>query len=60
MGIRLAPAFFWIPGVAPIMTGALLGSALMGRLEGGAIGALTAGARDLLKGADEVNVYPPA
>jgi len=42
-GILLAPAFFWIPGIGPILTGGLIGSALMGTLEGAAIGAAVGG-----------------
>ena len=42
-GILFAPAFFFIPGVGPVMTGGLMGSALMGMLEGGVLGALMTG-----------------
>jgi len=38
-GILFAPAFFWIPGIGPILTGGLIGSMLMGVVEGGAVGA---------------------
>ncbi|HSY20728.1 MAG TPA: general stress protein [Polyangiaceae bacterium] len=38
-GILFAPAFFWIPGVGPILTGGLIGSVLMGTVEGAAVGA---------------------
>lgn len=42
-GILLAPAFFWIPGIGPILTGGLIGSAIMGTLEGAAVGAALVG-----------------
>jgi len=42
-GILVAPAFFWIPGIGPILTGGLIGSALMGTLEGAAVGAVVGG-----------------
>lgn len=42
-GILLAPAFFWIPGIGPILTGGLIGSILMGTIEGGAVGAAVGG-----------------
>jgi len=42
-GILFAPAFFFVPGVGPILTGGLFGSALMGMIEGGVLGALTVG-----------------
>ncbi len=38
-GILFAPAFFWIPGVGPILTGGIIGSLLMGTIEGAAVGA---------------------
>ena len=38
-GILFAPAFFWIPGIGPILTGGLIGSILMGTVEGAAVGA---------------------
>jgi hypothetical protein len=34
-----APAFFFIPGIGPILTGGLIGSFLMGTIEGAAVGA---------------------
>ena len=37
-GLLFAPAFFWIPGVGPILTGGLIGSMLMGAVEGAAVG----------------------
>jgi hypothetical protein len=43
-GIVLAPAFFWIPGIGPILTGGLIGSFLMGTIEGAAVGAAVGGA----------------
>jgi len=43
LGVLFAPAFFIIPGVGPVLTGGFLGSALMGMLEGGAVGAATTG-----------------
>jgi uncharacterized membrane protein len=42
-GVLLAPAFFWIPGIGPILTGGFLGSALMGTIEGGMAGAVMGG-----------------
>lgn len=42
-GILFAPAFFWIPGVGPILTGGVLGSVVMGMIEGGVFGALATG-----------------
>jgi uncharacterized membrane protein len=38
-GILFAPAFFFIPGIGPILTGGLIGSFLMGTVEGAAVGA---------------------
>jgi uncharacterized membrane protein len=38
-GILFAPAFFFIPGIGPILTGGLIGSVLMGTVEGAAVGA---------------------
>jgi len=50
-GLFLAPAFFWIPGVGPILTGGLIGSAIMGTIEGVAAGvALGAGTSALAAG----------
>ncbi|HEY4014181.1 MAG TPA: general stress protein [Polyangiaceae bacterium] len=42
-GILFAPAFFFIPGIGPVLTGGLLGSALMGTMEGAAVGAAVGG-----------------
>ncbi len=42
-GIVAAPAFFWIPGIGPILTGGLIGSFLMGTIEGAAVGAAVVG-----------------
>jgi hypothetical protein len=47
-GILLAPAFFFIPGVGPILTGGFFGSLLMGTLEGAAVGAALAGGTSAL------------
>jgi len=47
-GILLAPAFFWIPGVGPILTGGLVGSFLMGTIEGAAVGAAIGGGTSVL------------
>jgi hypothetical protein len=47
-GILFAPAFFWIPGIGPILTGGLIGSAIMGTLEGAAVGAAVGGASGVL------------
>ena len=49
-GIVFAPAFFWIPGVGPILTGGLIGSVLMGTIEGAA-GAVAGGAGSALAAA---------
>ena len=38
-GILFAPAFFFIPGIGPVLTGGLIGSILMGTVEGAAVGA---------------------
>jgi len=43
LGVLFAPAFFIIPGVGPVVTGGLIGSAIMGMIEGGAFGALATG-----------------
>jgi len=50
-GILLAPAFFWIPGVGPILTGGLIGSFLMGTVEGAAVGVAIGGGSGVLAGA---------
>lgn len=42
-GILFAPAFFFIPGIGPILTGGLFGSALMGLIEGGLVGVVGGG-----------------
>lgn len=42
-GILFAPAFFFIPGIGPILTGGLIGSILMGAVEGAAVGAAVGG-----------------
>jgi hypothetical protein len=42
-GIVFAPAFFFIPGIGPILTGGLIGSFLMGTIEGAAVGAAVGG-----------------
>src|SRR5580704_10883356 len=42
-GILFAPAFFFIPGIGPILTGGIFGSMLMGTLEGAAVGAAVVG-----------------
>ncbi len=42
-GILFAPAFFWIPGIGPLLTGGLVGSFLMGTIEGAAVGAAVGG-----------------
>ena len=43
LGIVFAPAFFWIPGIGPILTGGIIGSILMGMVEGAAVGAAVGG-----------------
>jgi uncharacterized membrane protein len=50
-GILFAPAFFWIPGIGPILTGGLIGSLLMGTLEGAAVGAAVGGGGGAVVGA---------
>ena len=50
-GILFAPAFFWIPGIGPILTGGLIGSILMGTLEGAAMGAAVGGGTSALAAA---------
>jgi len=50
-GIVLAPAFFWIPGIGPILTGGIISSMLMGTIEGGAVGAALGGTAGLVAGA---------
>lgn len=49
--IVLAPAFFWIPGIGPILTGGIIGSILMGAVEGAAVGAAVGGGSAVLAGA---------
>lgn len=43
LGLLFAPAFFWIPGIGPVLTGGIIGSALMGAMEGAAVGAVVGG-----------------
>ncbi len=50
-GIVLAPAFFFIPGIGPILTGGIFGSMLMGTLEGAAVGAVIGGGTTALAAA---------
>ena len=50
-GILFAPAFFWIPGVGPILTGGLIGSVLMGTVEGAAVGAAVGAGTSVLAAA---------
>src|SRR5579884_3208831 len=50
-GILVAPAFFWIPGVGPILTGGIIGSILMGTVEGAAVGAAVGGGSGVLAAA---------
>ncbi len=50
-GIMFAPAFFWIPGIGPILTGGVIGSILMGTLEGAAVGAAVGGGTSVLAAA---------
>ena len=50
-GIILAPAFFWIPGIGPILTGGIIGSILMGTVEGAAVGAAIGGGTTALAAA---------
>ena len=50
-GIVFAPAFFFIPGIGPILTGGIFGSMLMGTLEGAAVGAAVVGGTTALAAA---------
>jgi uncharacterized membrane protein len=50
-GILFAPAFFFIPGIGPILTGGMIGSILMGTLEGAAVGAALVGGTSALAAA---------
>lgn len=47
-GILFAPAFFWIPGIGPILTGGFIGSVVMGMVEGAAVGAAVGGGSSAL------------
>jgi hypothetical protein len=50
-GILFAPAFFFIPGIGPILTGGIIGSVLMGTIEGAAVGAVVGGGTTALAAA---------
>ncbi len=50
-GLLFAPAFFWIPGIGPILTGGLIGSLLMGAVEGGVVGAAIGGSAGVVAAA---------
>jgi uncharacterized membrane protein len=50
-GIVFAPAFFFIPGIGPILTGGIIGSLLMGTVEGAAVGAAIGGGSGALAAA---------
>lgn len=50
-GLLFAPAFFWIPGIGPILTGGIMGSLLMGSIEGAAVGAALGGGTTALAAA---------
>ena len=50
-GMIFAPAFFWIPGVGPILTGGIISSMMMGIIEGGVVGAAVAGGTSALAAA---------
>jgi hypothetical protein len=50
-GLLFAPAFFWIPGIGPILTGGIIGSILMGSVEGAAVGAAVGGGASVLAAA---------
>jgi uncharacterized membrane protein len=50
-GILFAPAFFFIPGIGPILTGGMIGSILMGTVEGAAVGAAIGGGSGALAAA---------
>lgn len=57
-GILFAPALFWIPGIGPVLTGGILGSALMSMIEGGVVGAALVGGVSAL-GAAMVSIGVP-
>ena len=50
-GILFAPAFFFIPGIGPILTGGIISSLVMGTLEGAAVGAAIGGGTSALAAA---------
>ncbi len=50
-GILFAPAFFFIPGIGPILTGGIIGSMIMGTVEGAAVGAALGGGTTALAAA---------
>ncbi|HVZ89813.1 MAG TPA: general stress protein [Polyangia bacterium] len=50
-GILFAPAFFFIPGIGPILTGGIISSLVMGTLEGAAVGAALGGGTSALAAA---------
>jgi uncharacterized membrane protein len=50
-GILFAPAFFFIPGIGPILTGGIVGSIIMGTVEGAAVGAAVGGGSGALAAA---------
>ncbi len=50
-GVLFAPAFFWIPGIGPVLTGGIIGSVIMGMVEGGVVGAGVVGGLSALGGA---------
>ncbi len=50
-GILFAPAFFFIPGIGPVLTGGMIGSMLMGTIEGAAVGAAVGGGSGVLAAA---------
>jgi hypothetical protein len=47
-GVLFWPAFFFIPGIGPILTAGLIGSALIGTLEAAAVGAALGGGTSAL------------
>jgi hypothetical protein len=50
-GVIFSPAFFWIPGIGPILTGGIISSMLMGIIEGGVVGAAMVGGTSALAAA---------
>ena len=47
-GMLFGSAFFWIPGIGPVLTGGIIGSIVMGMVEGAAVGAAVGGGASVL------------